>query len=571
MRFESWDIKGFDRQAAVDLCRYGINPLSAVFMSSRGITSVEAADWFLKDDASALYSPFLLKDMDEAVTRIQKAMEAGENIAIYGDYDVDGMTATALLVKFFRSKGVDPEIYIPGRMDEGYGLNRFALDFLSAKGISLIITVDCGITGIAEAEYAKELGVELIITDHHECKDEIPSAVAVINPKRCDCRYPNKTLAGVGVAFKLVCAIEKEAQLEMLLDTYSDFVAIGTISDVMPVVGENRALIRHGLKILNSCPRPGLRQLMNEAVSERKTISSAAIAFVLAPRLNAAGRMGRTSLSVELLLTNDDDEALTLTRELCILNDERRQIESGIFEEAAQMVKKITAKGPIVLAKRGWFQGVMGIIAARIAEQNLFPAILISIDENGIGKGSCRSFASFRLHSALIQCDDLLENYGGHEMAAGLMIKEENIEEFTKRINEYYHENIKIFPVPTLRVDFEVEKPALLMLENIESLVSLEPFGNRNPPPMLCMKNAALVSARSVGDGKHARLKVEKSGAVFDCIFFAHAAEELEASPGDSVDIAFVPVVNEFRGKRSVQLQVADVKKASGEYQTDKD
>ena len=565
MRFESWDIKGFDRQAAVELCRYGINPLAAVFMSSRGITSVEAAEWFLRDDTAKLYDPFLMTDMDAAVARIQKAVDTGESIAIYGDYDVDGMTATALLVKYFRSRGLSPEIYIPGRMDEGYGLNRPALDVLAAKGISLIITVDCGITGISAAKYAKELGLELIITDHHECKEELPGAVAVINPKRQDCRYPNKTLAGVGVAFKLICAVEKEVSLERLLDTYSDFVAIGTISDVMPVVGENRTLIRHGLKKLNVSPRHGLRQLMNETCPERKTISTAAVAFIIAPRLNAAGRMGRTSLSVELLLTDNDDEAKDLTRELCMLNDERRQIEAEIFEEAAQMAKEITTRGPIVLAKREWFQGVMGIIAARIAEQNRCPAILISIDENGVGKGSCRSSGNFRLHTALLNCGGLLESYGGHEMAAGLMIKEENIEQFTKQLNDYYHENVKIFPVPTLRVDFEVEKPALLTLENIESLVALEPFGNKNPPPVLCIKNAKLVSARSVGDGKHTRLKIEKSGAFFDCIFFAKAASELEALPGESVDAAFEPVVNEFRGKRSVQLQISDIKKAAEE------
>ena len=570
MRFESWDIKGFDRQAAVELCRYGINPLAAVFMSSRGITSVEAAEWFLNNDAAKLYDPFLLADMAAAVARIQKAVDTGENIAIYGDYDVDGMTATALLVKYFRSRGLSPEVYIPSRTDEGYGLNRPALDALSTRGISLIITVDCGITGIAAAKYAKELGIELIITDHHECKEELPCAVAVINPKRVDCRYPNKTLAGVGVAFKLVCAVEKEMPIEELLDAYSDFVAIGTIADVMPVVGENRALIRYGLKMLNSSPRPGLRQLMNETCPERKTISTVAIAFVLAPRLNAAGRMGRTSLSVELLLTDSSDEAQELTRELCMLNDERRKIEAGIFEEASQMAKEITVKGPLVLAKRGWFQGVMGIIAARIAEQNLFPALLISIDENGIGKGSCRSFGSFRLHTALLNCGDLLESYGGHEMAAGLMIKEENIEAFTKQLNEYYHENVKIFPVPTLRIDFEVEKPGLLTLENIESLVSLEPFGNKNPTPVLCIKNATLVSARSVGDGRHTRLKVEKSGTFFDCIFFARAAGEIDAAPGESVDAAFEPVVNEFRGRRSVQLQLVDIKKVSGEHQTNK-
>ena len=386
MKFVDWVIRGYDRAAAVSISRSGINPLVSVFLASRGMTTVEAAHDFLKDDISCIGDPFLLKDMDIAVERIRRALRDGERIAVYGDYDVDGMTASCLLADFFRSQGVEIEIYIPGRMDEGYGVNNSALDTLASRGVTLIVTVDCGITAIDEAVYARRLGIDLIITDHHECKETLPAALAVIDPKRRDCPYSNKTLAGVGVAFKLVCALEDGKDIERLLMQYGDFVAIGTIADVMPVSGENRLLIRRGLHALNTKSRPGLRRLMRETCVERRDINTAMIGFVLAPRLNAAGRMGRTSLTVDLLLTESESAAEQLTIELCSLNNERRQLESSIYEQAvASLISNPPPKGPIVLHRRGWFQGVMGIVAARIAEQNLFPAIMISVDDDGIG------------------------------------------------------------------------------------------------------------------------------------------------------------------------------------------
>jgi single-stranded-DNA-specific exonuclease len=562
MKFVDWAIRGYDRAAAVSLSRGGINPLVSVFLASRGMTTVDAAQDFLRDDVGSIGDPFLLKDMDIAVERIRRALRDGERIAIYGDYDVDGMTASCLLADFFRSHGVDFEIYIPGRMDEGYGVNNSALDALASRGVTLIITVDCGITAIDEAAYASRLGIDLIITDHHECKETLPAALAVIDPKRRDCPYPTKTLAGVGVAFKLVCALESDKDIESLLLQYGDFVAIGTIADVMPVSGENRLLIRRGLHALNKKSRPGLRRLMRETCIERRDINTATIGFALAPRLNAAGRMGRTSLTVDLLLTESEAEAELLTSELCSLNNERRQMESGIYDQAiAALIRNPPPKGPVVLQNRGWYQGVMGIVAARIAEQYLFPAIMISIDDDGVGRGSCRSFGTFKMYTALDKCSDLLENFGGHEMAAGLTIQESKIDAFRERIHTYYHETIKIPAVPTLRLDFEVLKPDLLTLENVTALERTEPFGNSFLPPFLCMKGVVLNSVVPVGGGKHTKLRIIKSGRNFDCICFGRSAEDLDVAEGDVVDVAFEPQINEYRGWRNVQLHIIDIRR----------
>ncbi|MDR2665624.1 MAG: single-stranded-DNA-specific exonuclease RecJ [Oscillospiraceae bacterium] len=565
MKFADWDVKGFDRKAAVELCRHGINPLVSVFLASRGISEPSAADEFLRADLSDIHDPFLMLDMDKAVERVDGAISRGEHIAVYGDYDVDGMTASALVAGYLRSRGATCEIYIPGRGEEGYGVNRAALDTLLVEGISLVVTVDCGITAVAEAEHAKEIGIDLVITDHHECKHEsIPDAIAVINPKRPGCPYPNKTLSGVGVAFKLVCALERgRTGLEELLETYGDYVAIGTIADIMPVVGENRVLIRRGLSVLNKQRRPGLRCLVAEACNNRSVINSTAIGFTLAPRLNAAGRMGRTYLSVDVLMTGDEDEALRLTSELCELNAQRRLLETEIYNQALQLLKDSAPAedGPIVCSSRGWHQGVLGIVAARVAEQSMFPSVMIGIDANGVGRGSCRSFGAFRMHSALLTCDDILLNYGGHEMAAGLTIREDNIEELRRRLIGYYRENIKTPPVPTMRLDFEVDRPELLRMENVAQLEKCEPFGNGFMPPCLCFRNVRLAAIKSVGDGAHCRMKVEKDGRKFDCIFFSATPETVGVSAGDMIDIAFGPQVNEFRGFKNVQLHVFDVRR----------
>ncbi|MDR2356675.1 MAG: single-stranded-DNA-specific exonuclease RecJ [Oscillospiraceae bacterium] len=564
MKFVDWVIRGFDKDVAAAFCRNNMNPLVSVFLASRGITTASEAGEFMASDISAVHDPFLLLDMDKAVSRVSAAIAGGEHIAVFGDYDVDGMTASALMAGYLRSRGASCEIYIPGREEEGYGVNCPALDTLRGRGVTLVVTVDCGVTAVREAEYAKSVGIDIVVTDHHECKDGIPDAAAVVDPKRPDCPYPNKALSGVGVAFKLVCAMERGTKsAATLLDMFGDYVAIGTIADIMPVVGENRVLIRRGLVALNKKRRPGLRRLMEEACSDRSEVNTSAVGFMLAPRLNAAGRMGRTSLSVDVLMTRDDGEAARLTAELCALNAQRKRVESEIYSQALEMLweRAPDGKGPIVLARSGWFQGVLGIVAARIAERSMFPAVMIGVDENGVGRGSCRSFGTFRMYSALRTCEDLLINYGGHEMAAGLTIPEDNIEQLRRRLREYYDEHIKIAPIPTIYLDFEVEKPTLLTLKNVSQLEKCEPFGNGFIPPCMCFRNARLASLQSVGAGAHCRMKVEKGGKIFDCIFFSATPESTGCAVGDRIDLAFAPQVNEFRGWKNVQLHVIDIRR----------
>ena len=560
MSFKNWDIAGFDRDAAVGLCRRGISPLVSVFLAARGFAQHEDAAAFL--GPCEIFDPWLLTDMDKAVARIKSAVEKGQRIAIYGDYDVDGITACAILAGYLRSVDANFEIYIPGRIDEGYGLSCAALDTLKSRGVELIITVDCGITAIDEAVYARELGMGLIITDHHECMERLPEADAVIDPRRLDCNYPNDTLAGVGVAFKLVCALEDEISADDMLRRYGDLVALGTIADVMPVTGENREIIKRGLYILNNNPSPGLSALLRQSGTQRGRVNTSTVGYVLAPRLNAAGRMGQTDIAVQLLLTESDAEARHLALELDRLNTQRKKLEAEIYESAETLLEDVSLDGPIVLAQRDWYQGVTGIVAAKISERHCLPTIIISIDEDNLGRGSCRSFGTFGLYSALRACEDLLISYGGHEMAAGVTIAQENIEQFRQRINDYYRDNIKSVPQSGLRLDFEVEKPELLSPQNIEALDQLEPFGSGNPSPALCILGAQLIDASGVGAGRHTRLRIKKSGKTLDCIYFGVAPEEMGVTTGMDVDIAFEPQINEFRGRSNVQLQVMDIRES---------
>jgi single-stranded-DNA-specific exonuclease len=527
-----WALKKNDADIGLMSQTLRISPVLATVLVNRGIRSKHEAIKYL-NPAMKFLNVDDMAGMREGVELISVAVESGARIA---------------------------EIYIPGRLGEGYGLNRPALDVLKANGVGLVITVDCGITAIEEARYAHKLGLGLVITDHHECRAELPEADAVVDPKRPDCGYPHKSLAGVGVAFKLVCALESDAGSDEMFRRYGDLVAVGTIADVMPVGGENRELIRRGLAILNTAPRPGLLCLLREAYPERGRVTTATVGFTLAPRLNAAGRMGQPDLSVDLLLTDDYSEAETLTAELCRLNTERRSLELDIYEEAAAMLPPSGPEGPIILAQRGWFQGVTGIVAAKMAELYLIPTVIISIDENGIGRGSCRSFGEFGIYGALRSCEDILDNYGGHEMAAGVTISEANIDKFRERITRFYTDSYKIVPTPSLKLDFEVGKPELLTAQNVEALERLEPFGNGYPPPCLCITDALITSMHSIGAGKHSRLRIDKSGWSFDCIYFSMPSEDLGVSTGMLVDIAFEPQINEFRGRADVQLHLFDIR-----------
>ena len=560
MKVYEWDIIDYERATAVDFCREGLNPLVSVLLASRGISSIDDARKITGEVPGAIHDPLLMADMEKAVRRIRSAIDSSERIAVYGDYDVDGMTSCAILALWLSSKNADFEVYIPDRLGEGYGINCAALDALKSRGASLIISVDCGITAIAEAAYARSIGLDLVITDHHECRAELPVAAAIVDPKRCDCSYPNKDLAGVGVAFKLICALEPDFSIDEMIYRFGDFVAIGTVADVMPINEENRELIRRGLKIMNSSLRPCFLHLLQDSAQGIGRISASTVGYYLAPRLNAAGRMGKNDLSLKLMLADDELEAGSLAAELCELNTMRRKEENAIYEKADAIALQARPNEPIIIAQHGWHRGVTGIVASKIAAQYKVPAIIISIDENGIGRASCRSYGTFGIYQAITKCKDILMDYGGHETASGVTIAEDNIEEFKQRLTEYFRDEYGDGFKPKLHIDFEVKKAELLAIKNIAALEQLEPYGNGHLSPCLCIKNAELASFQSIGDGRHTRLQIDKSGKRFDCIYFSMPSDELGVIQGMLVDVAFEPQINEFRGRTNVQLLVLGIR-----------
>ena len=534
----------------------GYAPLAAMVLASRGIKTGAQAHDYLKCDCPLL-DPFLMTDMDLAAGRVGLAMARGEKIAVFGDYDVDGITSTCLLTAFLRSHGVDCVSYIPGRLEEGYGLNPIAIHQLHQEGVNLIITVDCGITAVAEAELCRELGIDLVITDHHECKDILPHAAAVVDPHRPDGGYPHKNLSGVGVAFKLAAALAGD-QEEVLRD-YADMVCLGTVADVMPLQGENRVFVSRGLELLSHTKRPGIAALMEESGCDPKTISASSIGFMLAPRINAAGRMGQIELAIELFLTDDPVRAKEVAKQLCDLNRQRQSVESEIYAQAVSMLPAGQPPEAIVLADESWHQGVVGIVASRNAEEYACPAFLICLDGEH-GKASSRSHGGFNLFSSLTALSGLLESYGGHELAAGFTIARGNIPEFRRQICAlaagFYSDDI-----PRTSLDVDCTIPAeLLTIGGIESLSVLEPCGNSCPKPVLMMKNLLIDRITMVGSGRHMRLRLRSGRHGLNAIYFSATPESVSIQPGEVVDIAFSPQINEFRGERSVQMNVLDIR-----------
>ncbi|BDF72840.1 single-stranded-DNA-specific exonuclease RecJ [Oscillospiraceae bacterium] len=564
MKYQKWSKAGSDPAARAAMEAAGIPPLPALALCARGLDTPEKARAFLASGLDLLRDPMLLRDMDRAVARIGRALAAGEKVAVYGDYDVDGITSTVLVTHYLRAQGCTVVPYIPDRMEEGYGLGAGALDTLHAQGVTLVITVDCGITAVEESAYAASLGVDLVITDHHECKPVLPRAAAVVDPHRPDCPYPFKHLAGVGVALKLVLALAGPERTGELLAQYADLAAIGTIADVMPVAGENRTIVRLGLEQLRRTRRPGLLALLKEAGLWEKPITSVAVGYTLAPRINASGRMGCAGLAAELLLTDDPARGEVLARELCALNRERQAIEAEIYERCLVLADALPPerRHALVLSQEGWHQGVVGIVASRLAERYSCPAFMICLAD-GKGKGSCRSFAGFNLFAALESCADLLEGFGGHELAAGFTILEENIPAFARRMNEYVSLRTGgAQMVSTLELDGEIGDPGLLTLEGVEALSLLEPFGAGNQRPVFLLPGCTVAALSEVGGGRHLKLKLTAGGRNLDAIFFSATARELSLSAGDRVDVAFTPQVNEYRGWRSVQLQLCDLRPA---------
>lgn len=564
MKYKKWNQSAPDGRAVQALTGTGLPPLAAAVLCARGLDTPEKAGAFLSASQGPLYDPFLLRDMDKAVVRVEAALAGGETIAVYGDYDVDGITSTCLLTRFLRSRGGQVLPYIPDRLEEGYGLNREAVDALRTAGVGLIITVDCGITAVEEAAYAASLGVDVIITDHHECKNGIPQAVAVVDPHRKDCDYPFPCLAGVGVALKLALALTPEGEREAVFQAYADLTALGTIADVMRLTGENRAIVFQGLEALRHTKRPGLKALIREAGAESKGITASGVGFTLAPRINAAGRMGCAGVAAELLLTEDPGRAEELARALCALNRERQAIEGEIFEECLSSLERESAanRNSIVLAGQGWHQGVVGIVASRLAERYSCPTFMICL-QDGKGKGSCRSFGGFNLFKALESCADLLEGFGGHALAAGFTILEEHIDAFRSRIRDCvsaWTGGAELESV--LDIDWELPDAGLLTTEGVAGLDLLEPYGAGNPKPVFSMAGCTVNAFSEVGGGRHLKLRLSKGGAILDAIFFSATAAQTGVAPGDRVDVAFTPQINEFRGSRTVQLQVGDLRPA---------
>ena len=539
----------------------GFGPLLSAVLSLRGIRTPEQAEALLDGGEACLHDPMLMQGMPAAAERIRRAVEAREAVAVYGDYDVDGITATCLLTDYLRGKGLRCVGYIPDRNEEGYGLNCAALDGLRAEGITLLITVDCGITAVEEAEHTKTIGMDMIVTDHHECKPGmLPDALAVIDCKQEGNRYPNPNLCGVGVALKLACAVEGSSA--PLLERYADLVAVGTVADVMPLVGENRYLVRRGLEMLSRAPRPGFAAMLREAGVDPSRITASSVGFSLAPRLNAAGRLGQATKAADLLMCREPEEAAALAAELCELNRQRQSIETEIWQDALSRLEKKKPDGPIVLASEDWHQGVIGIAASRLAEQFSLPAIMVCL--NGAhGKGSCRSYGGFNLFEALSACSKHLLGFGGHALAAGMTISRSELPAFRKALADYYRAN-KPGPLPEVSCDLLIRDPGLLTLENVRELDRLEPYGNANPKPVFCLSRVLLEAAEQVGGGRHLKVRLRLGSARLDGIFFSHNAQALGIKEGDWVDVAFTPQVNEFRGHSSVQLVISAIRRHDG-------
>ena len=564
MKYKQWNLAASDPAAAARLQEAGLPALAAMTLCARGMDTPEKALAFLDAGGGRLQDPMGMRDMDRAAARLALALERGETVAVYGDYDVDGITATSLLTDFLRREGGRAIPYIPDRMEEGYGLNTDALDTLRQAGVSLVVTVDCGITALEEARHAARLGMDLIITDHHECKDALPDALAVVDPHRSDCPYPFKALAGVGVALKLVLALGGPARQEELLGRYADLAAIGTVADVMRLTGENRTIVRLGLEELRCTRRPGLKALLHQAGLEERPLNSMSIGYTLAPRLNASGRMGCAALAAELLLTDDPARGEALAARLCELNRERQTIEASISAECQALAEALPQEQryALVLAGEHWHQGVVGIVASRLAEKYSCPAFMICL-QDGKGKGSCRSFGGFNLFAALEHCAPLLEGFGGHALAAGFTILEENIPAFTAAMNDYVRACTGgAEMVSALDIDCAVEDVGILTLEEVEGLDLLEPYGAGNPKPVFSLPGCLVTAVSEVGGGRHLKLKLTAAGRSFDAIFFSATAAEAGVAQGGRVDVAFTPQINEYRGWRSVQLQVCDLRPA---------
>lgn len=604
-----WSSKFIDTpesRAAINEISKGnnVSNICASLLYNRGYTTPELVSSFLRFDDIVMHSPLLLKDVEKAVERIQRALEDGERIAIFGDYDVDGVTSVTMLYLYLKELGADIGYYIPNRIGEGYGMSNSAIQYLSEIGVSLIITVDTGITAFEEVEFARSLGVDVVITDHHECQETIPDAVAVVNPHRVDCPYPFKSLAGVGVIFKVICAFEiinfgdRDNEAESVRSMYyrfADLVAIGTIADVMPIVDENRLIVKLGLAMIEKTRRCGLLALMEAAslgsnpnvrpvsenvkpkVSKQRKINSTYIGFTIAPRINAAGRISRASKAVELLLADDMETAASLAYELCEINYQRQIEENKIAESAYAKIERELDPSKhkvIVIEDDEWMQGVIGIVSSKITEKYGLPSILISYDGAviantpsplDVGKGSGRSIKGLNLVEALSYSKDTLVKFGGHELAAGLSVRRKDVPAFRDKINEFanevMHEEDLYY---TIEADREISLEDVSM-ELAKEIILLEPFGSMNNTPSFIIKGLRVMRATSIGSGNHTKFVLEHNGKTINAVIFGRSYLQLNIKENDIVDVLFTLDINNFNNTESVQMILQDIR-LSEEY-----
>ena len=588
---KKWTQKEYDSQKAGEISEaLSLSYVTSSLLVERGCTDGKSALNFINKENATMHDPFLLTDMDRAVTRIVKAEHKHEKIMVYGDYDVDGITGTSVLVTFFRELGLNVSYHIPERLTEGYGVNSDAIKSFATESVSLIVTVDTGITAIEEVALANRLGMDVIITDHHECRPELPDAVAVIDPKREDNKYPFRDLAGVGVAFKLICAYysyittgrlgydpeDRELIFDAVKDCYKkycDIVALGTIADVMPVVGENRLIIAYGLNKMKNTKNKGLQALLkaSEIVTENsipKKITASSVGFILAPRINAAGRLGSASVAVEMFLTDSSERAEELAAWLCEKNKDRQNVELKILAEAEE---KIAAqpddKRIIILDSDDWHHGVIGIVSSRITEKYHLPSILITFDGSGPdGKGSGRSIDSFDLLAAITSCSGHLLKYGGHKHAAGLSLKREELPSFRADMEAYADEHLTDDDlVSETLYDAEIGAENVSM-ELVDELSKLEPYGEGNPVPLFLMKDVVISNVIPLKEGRHTRVCFTKDGTPLQAMYFGMKTSELPYIPGDSVDILCNLSENEFHGTVSAQMMIRDMRYSDGFY-----
>ncbi len=591
------------------MCRaLNISPLTACLLQNRGYHTAEAAEIFLENDERVWHDPYLMADMAPAVERTLRAVKSGERVVIYGDYDVDGVTSVTSLYLYLKSIGATVSAYIPNRIGEGYGMSVDAVDALAAADVGLIITVDTGITASTEIAHAASLGIDVVVTDHHECHGDLPICAAVVNPHRPDCPYPFKELAGVGVVFKFICACEaartgqsKEEAFATMAARYIDLVAIGTIADVMPIGDENRFIVARGLSMLDHTDRPGLEALLDAisggghvklaasssntvAKKPRRKVNSGLVGFGIAPRINAAGRIAHAMQAVELLLAQSPEEAEPLAEELCAINTRRQVEENRIAEQAYAMIENQLADAAtrgepapkvIVLEDNGWMQGIIGIVSSRITERYGLPSILISFDgamtagphAMDIGKGSGRSVKGLNLVDALADSQDLLVRFGGHELAAGLSIRRGDIPEFRARINAYAADRLTDdMTAVRYEADCEVCAEELTMAQ-AEELERLEPFGVGNQTPLLVLRDAVIQKIIPLGAGKHTKFLLYKDGQMLQAIWFGVSASRLPLLVGDTADALFQLNINDYQGVRSLQLILQDLRPAASEME----